>query len=104
MEPTLRQGDLLVALWGARVRPGEVAVVRLPDDATGVPRPLSVKRVAGHDPDDAERWWLDSDNPREGLTSFDVGSVPDADVLAVVVGRVWPRPQRVRGRHTPDRR
>ncbi len=103
MEPTLREGDLLVTLWGARVRAGEVAVVRLPDDADGRPRPLSVKRVSGRDPDARERWWLDSDNPREGVTSFDVGSVADDDVLGVVVARLHPRPRWLRGRHTPDR-
>ena len=104
MEPTLHEGDLLVALWGARVRAGQVAVVRLPDDTTGRPRPISVKRVTGRDPGAGDRWWLDSDNPREGVTSFDVGSVPDADVLAVVLGRVRPRPRWLRGRHTADRR
>ncbi|WP_404381365.1 S24/S26 family peptidase [Knoellia locipacati] len=103
MEPTLHEGDLLVTLWGARVRAGDVAVVRLPDDSDGRPRPLSVKRVSGPDPDAGERWWLDSDNPREGVTSFEVGSITDADVVGVVVGRLHPRPRWLRGRHTPDR-
>jgi len=101
MESTLREGDLLMVLWGARVRPGAVALVRLPPDATGSPRPLSVKRISGADPDAKERWWLDSDNPREGVTSFDVGSLDPGDVLAVAVARVWPRPGRVTTRHTP---
>ena len=103
MEPTLREGDLLLALWGARVRSGDVAVVRLPDDAQGRPRPLSVKRVTGTDPDDPARWWLDSDNPREGVTSFDLGSIADEDVVAVVRARLRPRPRWVGGRHTPAR-
>ena len=103
MQPTLHEGDLLLSLWGARVRAGQVAVVRLPDDRDGNPRPLSVKRVTGPDPDDEARWWLDSDNPREGLTSFDVGSVGDADVLALVLARLHPRPRWLRGRHTPVR-
>ena len=101
MAPPLREGDLLLALWGARVRPGEVAVVRLPNDSAGHPRPVSVKRVTGPDPARRERWWLDADNPREGLTSFDIGSVPATDVLAVVLGRLRPRPRWLRGRHTP---
>ena len=96
MQPTLHEGDLLLSLWGARVRAGQVAVVRLPDDREGNPRPLSVKRVSGPDPHDARRWWLDSDNPREGVTSFDVGSVEDADVLAVVLARLHPRPRWLR--------
>jgi len=101
MEPTLREGDLLLALWGARIRPGVVAVVRLPPDAAGVSRPLSIKRVSGADPDAAQRWWFDSDNPREGVTSFDLGSLDPADVVAVALVRIWPRPGRVTTRHTP---
>lgn len=101
MEPTLHEGDLLLALWGAHVRPGVVAVVRLPPDASGAPRPLSVKRISGVDPDAPDRWWIDSDNPRDGVTSFDVGSLQPTDVLAVIVARVAPRPGRVTTRHTP---
>lgn len=97
----MRDGDLLVAVWGSRVRAGRVAVVRLPPDAAGHPRPLSVKRVIGPDPDAPQRWWLDSDNPREGVTSFEVGSIDDSDVLGVVVFRLFPRPRWLRGRHTP---
>lgn len=89
MLPTYRDGDVLLVVRGARPRPGRAAVVRLPDDARGTPRPLSVKRVAGADPHDPARWWVDSDNAAEGVTSFDVGSLPDEDVLAVVVGLVW---------------
>ena len=63
--------------------------MRLPPDRNGSARPLSVKRVTGRDPDDPQRWWVDSDNAAEGVTSFDVGSLADDDVLAVVVGRVW---------------
>lgn len=100
MEPTLYAGDLLLVLWGARVRPGAVAVVSLPADASGAARPTSVKRVTGADPDDAGRWWIDSDNAREGVTSFDVGSLSPDDVHAVVVARLAPRPGKVRGRHT----
>ena len=61
-------------------------------------------QITGRDPEAGDRWWLDSDNPREGVTSFDVGSVPDGDVLAVVLGRLHPRPRWLRGRHTADRR
>lgn len=101
MEPTLFEGDLLLALWGARIRPGVVAVVRLPPDASGHPRPVSVKRIHGADPHSPDRWWIDSDNPREGVTSFDVGSLDHSDVLAVVVARISPRSGRVTTRHTP---
>jgi hypothetical protein len=87
MEPTLREGDRLLVRYGAPPRPGRVAVVRLPG------RPgLSVKRIGWQDSDG---WWLERDNPREGVDSWQVGPVgPDA-VLAVALGRVWPRPGRL---------
>jgi hypothetical protein len=91
MLPTSRDGDLLLVVRGLRPRPGRAAVVRLPPDAAGRPRPLSVKRVAGPDPAAPQRWWIDSDNAAEGVTSFDVGSLASEDILAVVVGSV-PRP------------
>ena len=89
MLPTYRDGDVLLVLCGTRPRAGRAAVVRLPPDAHGIARPLSVKRVTGPDPGDPARWWVDSDNPAEGVTSFDVGTLDDDDVLAVVVGLVW---------------
>ncbi|GIL36233.1 S24 family peptidase [Phycicoccus sp. MAQZ13P-2] len=89
MLPTYRDGDVLLVLRGLRPRAGRAHVVRLPPDAAGRPRPLAVKRLTGRDPDAPERWWVDSDNPAEGVTSFDVGSLAEADVLAVVAGLVW---------------
>jgi phage repressor protein C with HTH and peptisase S24 domain len=91
MVPTYREGDVLLVLRGRHPRPGQVAVVRLPADAAGRSRPLAVKRVTGRDPGDASRWWIDSDNAAEGVTSFDVGSLADEDVLAVAVGILWRR-------------
>jgi len=38
-------------------------------------------------------WWLTSDNPVVGVDSRHRGPVPDPDVLAVVLARVWPRPR-----------
>jgi hypothetical protein len=93
MEPTLRDGDIVVALTGIRVRPGRVAVVRLPPDRHGAPRPLAVKRVTGRDPGDPTRWWVDSDDPAHGVTSFEVGGLPEEAVRAVVLARL------PRGRH-----
>jgi len=89
MLPTYRDGDVLLVLRGVRPRPGRTAVVRLPPDAAGRPRPLSVKRVSGPDPGAPHRWWVDSDNAAEGVTSFDVGSLSSDDIVAVVVGSVW---------------
>jgi hypothetical protein len=89
MLPTYRDGDVLLVLSGLRPRAGRAAVVRLPPDAAGRPRPLSVKRVSGPDPTAPHRWWIDSDNAAEGVTSFDVGSLSSDDIVAVVLGLVW---------------
>jgi hypothetical protein len=91
MQPTLRDGDLLLVKWGAAPRPGRVAVVRLPDDPSGRPRPPSLKRLVRHEPDG---WWVERDSPLEGVDSWQVGAVPEPDVLAVVLARLWPRPAR----------
>ncbi|GGL30433.1 S24 family peptidase [Phycicoccus endophyticus] len=89
MLPTYREGDVLLVLRGARPRPGRAHVVHLPPDRWGRPRPLSVKRLTGTDPDDPHRWWVDSDNPAEGVTSFDVGTLAEEDIAGVVAGLVW---------------
>jgi phage repressor protein C with HTH and peptisase S24 domain len=83
MQPTLVDGDRLLVRHGATPRVGDVVVVRLPD---GV---VAVKRVAFRHEDG---WWVERDNPREGVDSWLVGAIPDHDVLAVARARVWPRP------------
>jgi phage repressor protein C with HTH and peptisase S24 domain len=87
MAPTLHDGDRLLVLHGARPSAGLVAVVRFAD---GV---VAVKRLDHHD---ADGWWVARDNPLEGRDSWSAGAVPDTDVLAVVLARVWPRPRPVR--------
>ncbi|HET7660430.1 MAG TPA: hypothetical protein VFK66_08580 [Oryzihumus sp.] len=87
MEPTLHEGDRLLVLHGARARVGRMAVVRLPPGPDG-PRPLAVKRVTGRDPAGGDGWWVERDNPREGVDSWQVGAIPPGDVLALVLGRV----------------
>lgn len=89
MEPTLHEGDRLVVLHGGTPRVGEVAVVRFSD---GV---VAVKRLEHHD---AEGWWVARDNPREGRDSWSAGPVAEHEVVAVVLGRLWPRPGRLAGR------
>ena len=81
MEPTLRDGDWLLVRWGLAPRPGRLVVVRLPGG------PLSVKRAFRHD---ADGWWVERDNPHEGVDSWQVGAVPDSDVLGVVRCRYRP--------------
>lgn len=88
MHPTLRGGDRLLVRYAAPVRPGDVVVVRLPN---GV---LAVKRAAFRH---GAGWWVERDNPHEGVDSALVGEIPDADVLAVARARLWPRPRRLRG-------
>jgi len=92
MLPTLRDGDLLLVRGGTaarrRARTGRLAVVRLPGG-----RPVSVKRLGVHD---AGGWWVERDNPAEGVDSWQLGvPIPDADVLGVVALRLWPPPFRL---------
>jgi signal peptidase I len=94
MLPTLRDGDRLLVRYAAtarsdsparyteavRPRPGSLVLVRLPGG-----RPLSVKRLLRREPDG---WWVERDNPREGVDSWQVGAVPEDDLVAVVVRRL----------------
>jgi nickel-type superoxide dismutase maturation protease len=86
MLPTLRDGDLVLLDRAARVRPGAVVVAVLPDGT------VAVKRVAHREVDG---WWLERDNPAEGVDSWQVGAVADGDVVGVVRARLWPRPGRL---------
>ena len=81
MEPTLLDGDHLLVFWGGSIRPGDLVVVRWPD------RPLAVKR-ATHREDGG--WWVERDNPAEGVDSWSAGPVADAHVLGRVLVRLWP--------------
>lgn len=87
MQPTLYDGDRLLLRHGAPPDPGDLVVVRLPD---GV---VAVKRATRREPGG---WWVERDNPDEGVDSWLVGAVPDEDVLAVVRARLWPPSRRRR--------
>ncbi len=91
MLPTLRDGDRLLVRHGRDPRIGDVVVVRLPD---GV---LAVKRVTLRVP---EGWWVERDNPAEGVDSWQVGAIPARDVVAVVRARWWPQRRRRLRRRT----
>ncbi|HSV37338.1 MAG TPA: S24/S26 family peptidase [Nocardioidaceae bacterium] len=82
MQPTLQDGDRLLVLHAARPRIGRLVVVRLPGGVVAVKR--AVRREPGG-------WWVERDNPHEGVDSWQVGAIADADVLAVVLLRLWPR-------------
>jgi hypothetical protein len=86
MLPTLRDGDrLLVRAGGAAPSPGRLVIVRLPGG-----RPEAVKRLTRREPDG---WWVERDNPAEGVDSWLVGTIPAADLVGVVQARLWPRPR-----------
>jgi nickel-type superoxide dismutase maturation protease len=84
MTPVLRPGDRLLVSYRRTPRVGDVVVARFPDGTLAVKR-VAERRTTG--------WWLLSDNPDEGVDSRHRGPVPD--VVAVALGRVWPRPRRL---------
>jgi hypothetical protein len=101
MLPTLAEGDVLLVRGGRRparrARPGRLAVVRLSPD-----RPVAVKRLGVRD---GEGWWVERDNAREGVDSWQLGvPVPDAGIAGLVVLRVWPPPFRLPAAGPPGAR
>ncbi|GAB2725868.1 nickel-type superoxide dismutase maturation protease [Streptomyces bullii] len=84
MVPTLYHGDLLLVHYGARVRPGDVIVLRHPfqQDLLVVKR-AAERREGG--------WWVLGDNTYAGGDSTDYGVVPDELVLGRARFRYRPR-------------
>lgn len=93
MEPTLRDGDRLLIRYAGVPTPGRLAVVRLPPEVDGTRRPVAVKRLSRPVEDG---WWVERDNPSEGVDSWLVGAIPAPDVVALVLVRLWPRPSLLR--------
>jgi len=85
MSPALTDGDVVLVRLGAPVHAGDVVLVRWPTR----PGQLSVKRAAHRD---GRGWHVRGDNP---FGSTDSAALGPAQVLGVVVGRLWPRPGRV---------
>jgi len=98
MRPTLLPGDRLLVRYDASVREGDLVLARFADGTLAVKRAAERRvTVSG-----APGWWLRSDDPTVGVDSRHRGPVPDGDVLAVVLARVWPpRPLRRRGGQSP---
>jgi len=102
MLPTLRDGDVLWVRYAAPRRSGRVAVVRLPARAPGGgvdphgPGVVAVKRLGARERTEAgAAWWVERDNPAEGVDSWQVGAVPEHDVWGIAVARLWPAPRRL---------
>lgn len=80
MVPTLHHGDRLVVQYGARVRPGDVIVLRHPFQQDLLVVKRAVERREGG-------WWVLGDNAYAGGDSTDYGTVPEE----LVLGKVWLR-------------
>ena len=90
MSPTVRHGDRLLVRRvrsTASVRSGDVVLARFPSR----PELLVVKRVRRVVPGG---YWVEGDN---SLVADDSRAYGVAVVVGRVVGRVWPRPGRLRG-------
>lgn len=85
MVPTLLHGDLLVVQYGARVRPGDVVVLRHPFQQDLLVVKRAVERRDGG-------WWVLGDNAFAGGDSTDYGTVPEELVLGKVRFRYRPFP------------
>ncbi len=81
MQPSLVPGDRLLIRYGAQPSPGRLVVVRLPG------RPIAVKRAARRVDGG---WDVRSDNRAAGTDSRVLGAIPEEDIMAVVLCRVWP--------------
>ena len=84
MLPTLHPGDCVVVRRRARVRQGDVVVLRRPDR----PVLLVVKRVREVLSDGS--LWVGGDNPAASDDSRVFGAVPPACVEGRVLWRYWP--------------
>lgn len=92
MGPGLRPGDRLLVLHGQPPRPGQVVVARFADETLALKRAVEPRRTASGEPG----WWLLSDDADRGVDSRHRGPVPEREVLAVAIARLWPRPRLLR--------
>jgi hypothetical protein len=92
MRPTLEPGDRLLVRYAAPVAPGGLVLARFPDETLAVKRAAERRETRSGE----SGWWLLSDNADAGVDSRHRGAIADADVVAVVVARLWPRPRSAR--------
>jgi type IV secretory pathway protease TraF len=90
MRPTLVPGDRLLVRYAAPVTAGRLVLARFPDGTLAVKRAAERRETRSSGPG----WWLLSDDPDAGVDSRQRGAIPEDDVVAVVVARLWPRPRR----------
>ncbi len=87
MVPHLRHGDRVLVRYGARVRPGDVVLVWLPEEVGQPAGRLSVKRALRRQ---GAGWWVEGDNPFASRDSRSLGPIDDRDVVARVLLRYSP--------------
>ena len=85
MSPALHDGDVVLVRFGAVPHSGDAVLVRW----ASRPAQLSVKRAVA--PTEGG-WWVRGDNPFGSTDSHELGP---AEVVAVVLARLWPRPGRI---------
>lgn len=86
MSPTVSDGDVVLARFGASPKAGDVVLVRW----SARPEQLSIKRATRSE---AAGWWVLGDFPEASTDSRTLGV---AEIIAVVRLRMWPRPGRLR--------
>ena len=91
MLPVLRPADRLLVSYRRAVRERDLVVARLADGTVAVKRAVERRTTASGRP----AWWLLSDDPATGVDSRHRGPVPDENVIAVTVARIWPHPRRL---------
>lgn len=82
MEPTLREGDTILALaanW-LPVKPGRIIAFRRGDA-------LFIKRALNRE---GEGWYVVGDNPSRSSDSRRFGPVPESDIRATAVSSLFP--------------